>query len=431
MAVFAVGALGVVRMRPAPAPAATAQLPLPDASALQRAAAGSSLDATIASLQSRLRRSPEDWRAAATLGLAYVQQGRVTADPSYYPKAEEILRSSLASAPDDNAPALVGLAALASARHDFSAALGYGRRARAAAPFDANVHGVVGDALVELGRYGGAFAAFQRMVDLEPSLASYARVSYARELTGDVSGARTAMQAARDVAGTPEDMAFASFQLGQLAWSTGDVDEAARRYREAASFDPDWAEPLAGLGRVAWARGDLDGAIARFRTVVTRSPLPEHVVTLGELLAAAGDRAGARQQFHLARVEADLFRANGVNVGLELALFEADHGDPHAAVRAARAEWRLRRSIHVADAYAWALHAAGRDVAAARYIDRALALGTRDARFLYHRGMIRLALGDASGAEASLRRALAVDPWFSVQGSAVAHAALERLDGSP
>ncbi len=424
VAVFALGALGVVRLRPAPEAPAAAAPPIADAGVLQRATAGGSLDATIASLQDRLRRVPGDWQAAATLGLAYVQQGRVTADPSYYPKADRILAVSLGARPHDNAPAFVGLAALASARHDFADALVFGRRAVRANPADGNVYGVVGDALLELGRYPAAFAAFQRMVDLEPGLASYARVSYARELTGDLEGAVAAMQAARDVAGTPEDIAFASYQLGQLAWNTGNVDEAARRYREAAAFDPDWVEPLAGLAKVAWARGDLAAAIDGYRTVVNRSPLPEHVVMLGDLLCSAGDREGASLQFDLARAEVDLMSASGVSVGLELALFEADHGDPAAAVDAAREEWHRRRSVQVADAYAWALHAAGRDRAAARLSRRALGLGTIDARALYHAGMIHLSLGDETAAATYLRRALDANPWFSVVGVSQARRAL-------
>ncbi|MGZ8567700.1 MAG: tetratricopeptide repeat protein, partial [Actinomycetota bacterium] len=408
------------------APAATAPA-IADADALLRATAGGSLDATIASLQDRLRRVPGDWRAAATLGLAYVQQGRVSADPSYYPKAEEILARSLHAGPHENAPAFVGLAALASARHAFADALVYGRRAVRANPADGTVYGVVGDALLELGRYPAAFAAFQRMVDLKPGLSSYARVSYARELTGDLDGAVAAMRAARDVAGSPEDIAFASYQLGQLAWNIGDVDEAARRYREAAAFDPDWVEPLAGLARVAWARGDLDGAIEGYRTVVERSPLPEHVVMLGDLLGSAGDGEGASLQFDLARAEVDLMSASGVSVGLELALFEADHGDPAAAVDAARQEWRRRQSVQVADAYAWALHAAGRDRAAARLSRRALALGTIDARSLYHAGMIRLALGNEERAATFLGRALGANPWFSVVGAGRARRTLASL----
>src|SRR4051812_8635749 len=54
-----------------------------------------SLQQAIASLQARLKAVPTDASSWATLGLAYVQEARVTADPSYYPKAEGALRRSL------------------------------------------------------------------------------------------------------------------------------------------------------------------------------------------------------------------------------------------------------------------------------------------------------------------------------------------------
>jgi hypothetical protein len=54
-------------------------------------------------------------------------------------------------------------------------------------------------------------------------------------------------------------------------------------------------------------------------------------------------------------------RANGVTTDLETALFEADHGDRAAALRAARAERARRASVDVDDALAWALHVNGRD----------------------------------------------------------------------
>src|SRR6266480_6619719 len=105
------------------------------------------------SLQQRLRDVPGDWNAANDLGLAYVQEARVTADPSYYPKAEAVLAASLQTHPHDNAGAYVGLAALAAARHDFAGALRDGERARRLDPYGGAVYGVIGDALVELGRY--------------------------------------------------------------------------------------------------------------------------------------------------------------------------------------------------------------------------------------------------------------------------------------
>jgi tetratricopeptide (TPR) repeat protein len=388
---------------------------------------GGTLDASIATLQSRLQQVPGDWQASASLGMAYVQEARVTADPSYYPKAQQILHMSLRTHPQHNVDAWVGLASLSAARHHFAEALIQGEHARRVDPYLAAVYGVIGDAQLELGRYRDAFATFQKMVDTQPGLTSYARVSYARELTGDVHGALQAMQAARSVAGSPEDASWVAYQLGELAWNAGDVNEAADRYREAQQLDPTWVPPLAGMAKVAWARGDTTTAIAAYREVVTRYPAPENVIALGDLLAVTGDRAGAEQQYSLARAEARLFKANGVNVDLELALFDADHGAPAAAVKAAKTEWHRRHSIHVADAYAWALHAAGRDAEAARFSRRALALGTRSALFRYHAGMIQLALRHDAAGRADLRLALSINPNFSILGAPAARQALGSL----
>ena len=93
---------------------------------------------------------------------------------------------------------VTGLGSLALTQHQFRRALARGREARSLAPFSARPLGIVGDALLELGRYDVAFAAFERMNALEPNLASYARIAYARELIGDLPGAVRAMRLAVD-----------------------------------------------------------------------------------------------------------------------------------------------------------------------------------------------------------------------------------------
>src|SRR4029453_3370126 len=185
-----------VAVDPAARHASSSALLLPTANA-------GSLDGQIASLQQRLREIPDDWRGLAQLGLAYVAQARVTADPSWYPKAEGVLRRSLRLQPDENVDGALGIGALDLARHDFSAALREGRRASHLNPYSADAYGVIGDALLELGRYDRAFEGFQTMVDTRPDLASYARVAYARELVGDVPGAERAMRMAFAAGGAP------------------------------------------------------------------------------------------------------------------------------------------------------------------------------------------------------------------------------------
>ena len=58
-----------------------------------------------------------------------------------------------------------------------------------------------------------------------------------------------------------------------------------------------------------------------------------------------------------------------MNADLELAVFDADHGEERGALVAARAEWSRRRSVHVADAFAWALYANRRYGPAATFAD--------------------------------------------------------------
>jgi tetratricopeptide (TPR) repeat protein len=389
-----------------------------------------SLDDAIASLQQRLHEIPNDWRGLAHLGLAYVAQARVTADPSWYPKAEGVLRRSLRVQPDENVEGVLGIAALDLARHDFAAALRRGRRAASLDPYDADAYGVIGDALVELGRYRAAFDAIQTMVDTRPDLASYARVAYARELRGDVGGAERAMRLAFDAAGSPSDAAWTAYQLGDLEFGSGEVTAARGWYARGLDLDPAYAPSLAGLAKVAWARGNVDLAIRRYEEVAARYPAPEVVIALADLYRATGHRALADQQEDVVRAMQELAAANGVNIDLELALFDADHGDPAGALSAARDEWARRHSIHVADAYAWALYANGRYRRASAFADRALALGTRNALFLFHAGMIRLELGDRDGAKRDLARALAIDPNFSILHAAEAARALSRLDGA-
>ncbi len=57
----------------------------------------------------------------------------------------------------------------------------------------------------------------------------------------------------------------------------------------------------------------------------------------------------------------------------------------------------------------------------------ALAFGTRDAKLLYHAGMIKAALGDAGQARTLLTEALELDPSFDPLQADVARAKLADL----
>jgi pentatricopeptide repeat protein len=391
------------------------------------AADARSTDARIASLQAAAERGGTRPGIYAALGDAYLQKARETFDPSYYARAEAALREALRGDPRD-AGALTALGVVANARHDFTAALRFGERARAAAPGAAKPYGVIVDALVELGRYDAAERALQQMVDRKPNLDSYARVSYFRELHGDVAGAVQAMRLAASAGGDArENLAYVQTLLGNLELARGRVGSARAAYGLALARYPGYVPAAAGLARAEAAGGDLAAAIRRHRRVVERLPLPEYAVALAEAELAAGRRGAARADLALVGVQQRLLRRGGVNVDAELAVFEADHGSAPRAVRLARAAWAAAPSVRSADALGWALTRAGRPASGLSYAERALRLGSRDRLFLYHAGIAARDAGRPGLARRFLARALAAAPRFSPLHAPRARRALEAL----
>jgi tetratricopeptide (TPR) repeat protein len=387
--------------------------------------------ALVESLQERLRQAPDDAASYSLLGAAYLQQARETGDPAYYLKAEAVLGEALARAPED-AETLTTLGTLALAQHRFQDALMYGQRALALNPYSHRPLAVITDAQVELGQYAAAADSAQRLVDRRPDLASYARVSYLRELYGDVDGATQAMEAAAQAgSGVPEHAAWTRTQLGLLRASHGDLAGGQADFEAALRAIPGYIPAQAGLARVAAAQGDLRAAIRAYEAVTERLPLAEYVIALGDCYLASGQSEAAQRQFALVAVLAQLQQANGVNMDLELALFEADHPGEYALLAAtltrARQVYADRPTIYAADALAWTLFQSGAHDEAEEYAARALALGTQDALLWFHAGMIAHARGDADAAQARLSHALAINPHFSLRWAALAEAALARL----
>jgi tetratricopeptide (TPR) repeat protein len=362
----------------------------------------------------------EDARTLSALGLEYQQRARETADASYLAKSEVALRRARALAPNDPTT-IEGLAALALARHRFHDALALARRAERLTPGETGPLPLLGDALLELGRYDAAFRMIDRFARLKPGLAAYARVAYARELLGDRDGAVAAMRLAVEASsGRSEPAAWAHVELGKLLFGQGDLKRAEREYRAALASFPGYVHALDGLAHVQASRGDLSRAIELAERANAAVPLPQLVTTLGDLYRVAGRQADAGEQYGLIDVTQKLLGANGVRTDLELALFDVDHGvDVARALARARAAHRVRPSIQADDVLAWALARNGRCVEARRWSQRALRLGTRDASLFFHRGMIERCLGRPD-ARMWFRRAVALNPHFSLVWAPVA-----------
>ncbi len=364
----------------------------------------------------------------AALGNAQLDQLRDTGDTTLIADVETAFTAALDRDPE-NLAATVGLGELALSRHDFRSALTHGNAAQRISPRSVAPFAVLVDAKVELGRYGAAERTLQRMIDYKPSLASYARVSYFRELHGDVAGAVEAMRLAAAATPVPgQDRSYVQSLLGDLEFQRGRLGAAAAQYQAALAGVPGYEPADAGLAAVEAARGEETAAIDRLEAVLSRRPgSPEYLIPLAELELATGREEAAAGHLEQAHAEERKHIASGETPDAEGALFEADHGNPGFAVKKAEEAYAFAPSVRAADALGWALTRDGKPERGLAFAEEALRLGSRAPLFLYHAGIAAKRAGEDGAARVYLSRALAGNPSFSPLYAPRARAALRGL----
>ena len=384
-------------------------------------AASADLGTRIAQLEDAVATDDEDWQSLQSLGSAYVQRAAETGDASYYALAERALDGADAVRPGDVGTRMAR-GTLALALHEFDDALELGTAALEERPDSAAVLGIVVDAQVELGRYDEAAETLQDMLDRDPGLPALARTSYQRELRGDTDGAVAAMRSAAGASATsPGDVAQVQALLGGLLLQAGDVPAATAVFDEALRLSPSLASAKVGAARAKAAAGDLAGAVTDLEALSASSPTSEGIVLLEALQRASGDTAAAAESASVVRALADLQEEAGQVVDLEMALFEADAGDPQRAVELARAAHAARPdNVFAADALAWSRRRSGDAAGAAPPMAHALRLGTAVPSVRWHAAEVAAANGDAAGAREHLALVLQAAPWTaSVDAPAV------------
>ena len=144
----------------------------------------------------------------------------------------------------DGAPhidAVIGMGALANARHDFTTALRWGERAARPPPTAGRCTACSPTPTSNSATTGEAESMLRRMLEGRPDFASFTRAARLEQLFGRIEPAHRLLLRALDIAGDPAEYAFCLWQLGELAWHTGDVLQRAGRLP-------------AGAGRRSWAR---------------------------------------------------------------------------------------------------------------------------------------------------------------------------------
>jgi tetratricopeptide (TPR) repeat protein len=346
-------------------------------------------DQRIDAAQKAVAASPADPAALDGLAAAYLQKMRETTDFSYLERAEKLVAKSLAADPE-NLESHVLVNEIELNRHHFAKVVENTRALTVTHPREPRLWGMMADSLMEIGDYTAAEPALAKMLELQPGISSYNRVSWFRFLTGDAPGAIEAMRRAVHASGVePENLAWCLVDLGNLYFKTSQLDLAQTNYTAALQLFPGYHPAYAGLGRVAAARHQTDDAIANYRRAQSIVPMPEYAAQLRELYLEQGKAAEAKQEEALLDVIDRLAQANFENTDRTLAIVYADEGRHlDRAMELARNELAFRRDVYTYDALAWVEYRTGHCPEAREAMEKAQAWHTPDPLFAEHAGKI-------------------------------------------
>ena len=375
---------------------------------------------------------PQQREGYIALAKASIHKARESGDDGYYQRAERAIQHVLAQQPDAS-EALLLLAWTQTGQHQFAAALKTAECLRQRLPNDYQVYGLLGDAHIELGQYEQAASAWQRMIDLRPGPAAYSRVAYLRKLYGDLQGATEMMaMAVRSVSPRdPETYAWLLVQYGDLHFEQGRLKVAEAAYEKARHVFPAYYRAVEAMARIRAAQQRYAEAIKLYRRAINIVPAPDMIASLGDLYHLAGQPEAAEEQYAQVEFIARLDTLNSITYNRQVAHFYADHDRGiDAALDMMERERDNRRDIHTYDTLAWVYYKAGRLNDAQKAMQQALRLGTQDALLWYHAGMIAHGLGELDTAQAQLRRALDINPYFSPLHARRARLTLAKLEST-
>jgi tetratricopeptide (TPR) repeat protein len=245
--------------------------------------------------QQALRKDPQDAEAYLKLSQIFINEARITGEHGhYYPAALEVIKTGLAQplvSPDLRFQMLSTRASVELSQHDFPNALATAEEAVKLNPYNAQIYGALVDANVELGNYTEAVAMADKMVSIRPDLRSYSRVSYLREIYGDVDGAIDALKMAV-AAGFPgqEATCWARLTLGGLYETYDYPAKAKEQYELALAEREDYPFAMAKLATLKTEEGDLKGAEEELLAAAAIIPEVSFYTDLASIYKQQGDQ---------------------------------------------------------------------------------------------------------------------------------------------
>jgi tetratricopeptide (TPR) repeat protein len=347
----------------------------------------------VAELKQKIAGQANDIKSRLQLAIIYISEARVTGEhPYYYPAILQVLDGVLAMDPK-NFEALVYKASVKMSQHRFKEAKEWAEKARAINPDNAYIYGVLVDVNVELGNYEEAVIMSDKMQAIKPSLESYSRASYLREIYGDYLGAIEAMKMAVQ-AGVPasEPWCWSKRTLAHLYEKTGAWEVAGRQYQEILAARPSYAFALEGMARVEKMKKNYTGAIQLLEQASAIMPEYSFREEMGAIYMVQGEEQKAAETYKevLNMLKED--EASGHSTALEMCKIYTIMGQYDRAIEQGMKEYTDRPgNIDVNHALGWAFYKSGQEEKALQHILMALKTGSKDPELLARASLVKKA----------------------------------------
>jgi tetratricopeptide (TPR) repeat protein len=370
----------------------------------------------------KIKADPSDIKSLNALTALYLQEARTSGNFAYYDKAALNCVDQALKIDAKNFEALTYEATIFLSQHHFTDGLALAKQIAELYPYSAYVYGILIDANVELGNYKDALEAADKMISIRPDMRSYSRISYLREIHGDLAGAIDAMKLAVD-AGQPgvEGTEWARVQLGKLYEQTGDLKYAEMNYTISLQNRPGYPYALAGLARLAVAAKDYKKAMAFYLKADSSSNDYSFKEALVEVYKQDGEVSMANSIAN--DIIDDMEEAAELSTKDPAAGHYADREMAYAylavsktdkALEHALLEWNRRPgNIDANETVAWAYYAKGDYAKAQEYMKTALNTNCKNPTLLSRAGLIYLKAGDKANAKIYLQEALMDHPNIS------------------
>ncbi|WP_210404593.1 tetratricopeptide repeat protein [Chroococcidiopsis sp. TS-821] len=386
----------------------------------------------IAFYQERVRQDPQGGLNLTSLARAYLKMGRATGEGSWYLLAEQAAGRSLTHLPFNNEGAILVLARVAEARHDFSGAIRLAQQVLNSQAHNEDALAIMVTSHLAIGKVAQASRAADTLVEQMPSLGSLALQALVKVAQGKDQEAIQAFQAAlaAEEPGEKASSAWVRTLLGRFYLQRGQLALAEDLYQEALQILPGYSFALVQLGELKTRQGDYNNAANYYNQITAYSreaaTVFDRVVerSKARLMLLQGRQNEAIALFwHQAEILLRQQNASGHHDGAfghrrELAQLLLERGrneDLPEALSLMQTELSLRRDPQTLDTFAWALSRSGRWREAQAAIQEALKSGVRDPVLFYRAGEIAKAQGKQSQAIAYFQLAQEIDPTFNEQ----------------